>query len=95
MNRNVIFDIHGVTSMDGSGTQVLTEIVRNYTERGVRVYFSRCPVRKDHPVWRLMSSSGIVEMAGERHFVNDVGEALRLTEYEESVTGESSRHREL
>lgn len=95
MNRNVIFDIHGVTSMDGSGTQVLTEIVRSYTDRGVRVYFSRCPVRKDHPVWRLMVSSGIVEMAGEGHFVNDVQEALRLTEYEESVTGESSRNREI
>ncbi|CRK38280.1 hypothetical protein BN1723_015298, partial [Verticillium longisporum] len=24
-NRNIIFDIHGVTSMDGSGTQVLKE----------------------------------------------------------------------
>ncbi|KAH7241150.1 sulfate transporter family-domain-containing protein [Fusarium redolens] len=95
MNRNVIFDIHGVTSMDGSGTQVLTEIVRNYHDRGVRVYFSRCPVRKDHPVWRLMLSSGIVEMAGERHFVNDVEEALRLTEYEESIAGESSRAQEL
>lgn len=37
-NRNVVFDIHGVTSLDGSGTQVLEEIVRDYRERGVRVF---------------------------------------------------------
>lgn len=91
-NRNVIFDIHGVTSMDGSGTQVLEEIVRTYRDRGVRVFFSRGPTRRDHAVWRLMLRSGIVELAGgERHFVNDVEEALRLTEYEESVGGLSSR----
>ncbi|KAI8717439.1 STAS domain-containing protein [Fusarium sp. LHS14.1] len=91
-NRNVIFDIHGVTSMDGSGTQVLTEIVRNYHDRKVRVFFSRPPQRRDHPVWHLMVNSGIVELVGgEGHFVNDVEEALRLTEYEESVTGESSQ----
>lgn len=85
-NRNVIFDIHGVTSMDGSGTQVLEEIVRNYRERGVRVFFSRGPSRRDNPVWRRMESSGIVDLCGgEGHFVMDVEEALRWTEYEESV----------
>ena len=42
-NRNIIFDVHGVTSMDGSGTQVLEEIVREYVDRGVRVFFSRVP----------------------------------------------------
>lgn len=85
-NRNVIFDIHGVTSMDGSATQVLEEIVRNYHERDVRVFFSRGPNKKDHHVWRLMHSSGIVDLVGgESHFVDDVEEALRLTEYEESL----------
>ncbi|KPM38299.1 putative sulfate transporter [Neonectria ditissima] len=91
-NRNVIFDIHGVISMDGSGTQVLEEIVRNYHDRDVRVFFSRGPTRRDHPVWRMMVSSGIVELAGgESHFVNDVDEALRLTEYEESLSEEPNR----
>lgn len=90
-NRNVIFDVHGVTSMDGSGTQVLEEIVRNYRERGVRVFFSRVPNRRNHPVWRLMVSSGIVELCGgEAHFVNDVEDALRWTEYEESVVNGGS-----
>jgi len=58
-NRNIIFDIHGVTSMDGSGTQVLEEIVRQYRERGVRVFFSRGP-SKDTEVRMLMERSGIV-----------------------------------
>jgi MFS superfamily sulfate permease-like transporter len=82
-NRNVIFDIHGVTSMDGSGTQVLEEIVRNYRDRGVRVFFSRAP-SKTNPVWRLMQQSGIVELVGgESRFVDDVKDALRMTEVED------------
>lgn len=90
-NRNIIFDIHGVTSLDGAGTQVLEEIVRSYRERGVRVFFSRPPVRRNHPVWKLMESSGIMELiGGERYFVGDVAEALRLTEYEESLDMGSS-----
>lgn len=85
-NRNIIFDIHGVTSMDGSGTQVLEEIVRSYKDRGVRIFFSRGPSRRDHPVWVLMERSGIVALSGgATHFVNDVEEALRWTEYEESI----------
>ena len=95
-NRNIIFDIHGVTSIDGAGTQVLEEIVRSYRERGVGIFFSRGPTRRDSPVWRLMESSGIVELCGgETHFVNDVDEALRWTEYEESVemgSGEMDGH---
>jgi MFS superfamily sulfate permease-like transporter len=79
-NRNMIFDIHGVTSLDGSGTQVLEEIVKDYRQRGVRTFFSRVP-KRDSEVWRLLELSGIVELAGgERHFVNDIKEALRMAE---------------
>ncbi|KAI0173175.1 sulfate transporter family-domain-containing protein [Hypoxylon sp. FL1284] len=82
-NRNVIFDIHGVTSMDGSGTQVLEEIVRSYRDRGVRVFFSR-PISRENKVWKLMERSGIVELVGGRNrFVDDVKDALRMTEVEE------------
>lgn len=94
-NKNVIFDIHGVTSLDGSGTMVLAEIVRSYRERGVRVFFSRCP-GKDSGVWRLMKRSGIVELVGgEEQFVDDVQEALKMTEVEDGeesvVHGERGR----
>lgn len=82
-NRNIIFDIHGVTSLDGSGTQVLEEIVRGYRDRGVRIFFSRGPGHGS-PVWHLLRRSGIVELVGgEHHFVDDVHEALKLTEAEE------------
>ncbi|TGO48077.1 hypothetical protein BCON_0252g00050 [Botryotinia convoluta] len=81
-NKNIIFDIHGVTGLDGSGTQVLEEIVRGYRNRGVRVFFSRGPQEGTH-IWRLLERSGILESCGGReHFVKDVEEALRLTETE-------------
>lgn len=88
-NSNVIFDVHGVTSLDGSGAQVLEEIVRSYRERHVRVFFSRAPP-KTNPVRRLMERSGIVELiGGDNHFVHDVHEALRMAETE-WVQGEGS-----
>lgn len=81
-NRNVIFDIHGVTGLDGSGAQVLAEIVEGYEYRGVRVFFSRGPTEGE--VWELLKRSGIIDsIGGMSHYVNDVGDALRLTEQEE------------
>lgn len=77
-NQNIIFDVHGVTSLDGSGTQVLSEIVAGYVDSGVRVFFCRVPNPR-HPVFRLFMRSGIVEKAGGmRHFVMSVEEALAL-----------------
>jgi MFS superfamily sulfate permease-like transporter len=86
-NRNVIFDVHGVTGIDGSGTQVLTEIVESYVKRGVRVFFCRLPTRRSNSkVFRTFLRSGIVELVGgQDHFVNSVEEALRLSE-QESLT---------
>lgn len=80
-NKNIIFDVHGVTSIDGSGTQVLWEIVRAYAEKGVSVFFCRLPNRN---VFRMFERSGIVEQCGGlTHFVPNVDEALRLAESEE------------
>lgn len=94
-NKNIIFDIHGVTSLDGSGTMVLEEIVHTYRERGVRVFFSRCPGR-DTKVWALMQRSGIVDLVGgEQYFVNDVEDALKFADVEDGgesvVSGERGR----
>lgn len=86
-NRNVVFDVHGVTSIDGSGVQVLEEIVRGYRARGVRVFFSRAPAGNPRsPVWRLMLRSGIVDLCGRHNFVDDVDEAIRRSEVVESET---------
>ena len=79
-NKNIIFDIHGVTGLDGSGTQVLLEIVTGYVNRGVRVFFSRVPSEGTR-IYELFEDSGIMEVVGGAdHFVSDVGEALRLTD---------------
>lgn len=77
-NQNIIFDVHGVTSLDGSGAQVLFEIVSGYVDARVRVFFCRVPHPR-HDVFRLFLASGIVEKAGGmRHFVMSVEEALAL-----------------
>jgi len=81
-NKNIIFDVHGVTRLDGAGAQVLSEIVESYRARNVEVFFCRVPSERSH-VWRLFETSGIVKMCGgRRHFVTSVEEALRLTELE-------------
>ena len=82
-NKNLIFDVHGVTSIDGSGTQVLSEIVEAYIDRGVRVFFCRLPT-KGSTVYTSFERSGIVEMCGgRRNFVASVEEALKLSEIED------------
>ncbi|KAF3905105.1 Prestin [Orbilia brochopaga] len=82
-NNNIVFDVHGMTSIDGSGTQVLYEIVESYCERGVRVYFARGPM-KDGDVWQKMDNSGIVDMVGgEKGFFEHVADALKEMEGEQ------------
>ncbi|KAL4921974.1 sulfate transporter family-domain-containing protein [Aspergillus aurantiobrunneus] len=79
-NQNVIFDVHGVTSIDGSGTQVLYEIVDDYARGGARVFFCRVANRS---VYRMFERSGIVERCGGMsHFVGHVDEALKLADSE-------------
>ena len=81
-NKNVIFDIHGVTGVDGSGTQVLAEIVNSYRDRRVRVFFCRVPSARS-PVYKTLERAGIVKSCGgPRHFLKSVEEALRMTEME-------------
>ncbi|KAK4933958.1 hypothetical protein LTR28_011056 [Elasticomyces elasticus] len=90
-NRNVIFDIHGVTGLDPAAAQVLLEIVSGYRERGTQVYFSRVPSRRGE-VWRLMCVSGIVDkIGGERHCVSNVQDALDLADEEQRLDEDGYR----
>lgn len=57
--------------------------MRSYRDRGVRVFFSRVPAEAS-PVYMRFVRSGIRDLVGPSHFVDDVGEALRLTEIEAS-----------
>jgi len=77
-NKTIIFDIGGVTELDGSGTQVLEEIVKSYRDRDAQVYFVKGP-SPGSELYGLFERSGIVDMIGGRsHFVRYVDEALRL-----------------
>lgn len=79
-NQNIVFDVHGVTSLDGAGAQVLAEIVEGYVDAGVRVFFCRVPSPR-HEVFRLFVRAGIVQkVGGMRHFVMSVEEALDLAQ---------------
>ncbi|KAM5445286.1 hypothetical protein MaudCBS49596_007643 [Microsporum audouinii] len=81
-NKNIIFDIHGVTSIDGSGVQVLSEIVEEYVSHGVRVFFCRIPLPGSE-VFQMMEKSGIIDTCGGiTHFVPTVDSALQLAETE-------------
>ena len=94
-NKNIIFDVHGVTSIDGSGTQVLTEIVESYVKRGARVIFCRMPKRRSK-VFQQFVKSGIVEMCGgENHFIGSVDEALKLADVEDLERYFDERTRDL
>ena len=69
-----------MTSLDGSGTQILKEIVDGYVDRGTRVFFCRIPSKKGS-VYRLFQMSGIVDKCGgEDHFVKSVDEALQMAD---------------
>ncbi|KZF23359.1 hypothetical protein L228DRAFT_260198 [Xylona heveae TC161] len=81
-NKNIIFDVHGVTSLDAAGAQILAEIVDSYLSRNVRVFFCRVPHERS-PVFRLFERSGIVDKCGRSHFVMSVDQALSMTEMEE------------
>jgi len=82
-NKNIIFDVHGVTSLDGAGAQVLKDIIQDYVHDDVKVIFCRSPKQGSH-VWQLLWDSGVVEMVGgKKMFVDSVQEALALTESEE------------
>jgi MFS superfamily sulfate permease-like transporter len=75
-NKNVIFDVHGVTGMDYAASQVLLEIVSDYIDRGTMVFFTRVPSKRSH-VWELFERTGIVELCGgEKNFLKSVDEAL-------------------
>jgi MFS superfamily sulfate permease-like transporter len=79
-NKNIVFDVHGVTTMDAAGAQVLKDIVSGYIDKGVRVFFCRVP-KEDSRIYKLCQKSGIVDLVGgPKHFVSSVEDALRMTD---------------
>lgn len=55
--RHVVFDLHGMTSIDSSATQILYEIVENFQNRGINVFFTR--IFKSASLIQRLKDSGI------------------------------------
>lgn len=53
--RHIIFNMHGMTSMDSSASQILLGIVRNYCKRNINVFFTKV-YRKGSLLERLQDS---------------------------------------
>lgn len=58
--RHVVFDLHGMTSIDSSATQILYDIVNNYQKRGINVFFTR--IFKNRHLLQRLRDSGIEEL---------------------------------
>jgi MFS superfamily sulfate permease-like transporter len=72
----LIFDVQGLTAIDACATQVLTEIVEEWTRNGAQVIF--CRLKQTH-VMEIFRRSGIVDtIGGLEFFVEDVEAALNL-----------------
>lgn len=71
----VVFDVAGVSSIDGSGAQVLKEMVDGYVARGVDVWFCRVSGGGEGKVGRRMKEAGIVDACKGR-VVEGVDEAV-------------------
>lgn len=74
-DRFLIFDVQGLNKIDACATQILTEIIHDYTRNGIQVIFCRLP----RGILEGFERSGIVEICGGyEYFVEDVEVALRL-----------------
>jgi len=72
----LIFDVQGLTAIDACATQLLTEVVQEYTRNGAQVIFCRL---KQAQVMDSFRRSGIVDtIGGLDYFVDNVEDALHL-----------------
>ncbi|CCG82559.1 Putative uncharacterized protein [Taphrina deformans PYCC 5710] len=75
-NARIIFDCNGMSGIDAAAAQIFAEIVSEYVNRGVSVYFVRVN-RKNKRLWALFQDSGIVALVqGEGHFGESISDVL-------------------
>jgi MFS superfamily sulfate permease-like transporter len=77
----IVFDVAGVGSIDGSGAQVMMEMVSAYVQRGVGVWFARISGGENGEVRNVMERAGIIECCGgSGRVVESVEVALKREE---------------
>ncbi len=70
--RAVIIDASGINDIDSSALHGLQEIIREYQERGILLYFARVK----GPVMDTLKRAGIVDLLGKEAFFMEVHEAV-------------------
>lgn len=61
--RHIVFDLHGMTSIDSSATKTFYELIEGYHRRGINVFFTR--LFKSNHLFKLLKDSGIQELLSE------------------------------
>lgn len=79
MNRNMVFDLNGMTYLDSSAAQILHEVLKGYRDNGNKVYFVRVPTRNG--VRERLRDSGIVDLVQGRYF-GGIEEVLTIIDEE-------------
>ncbi|KAF8532838.1 sulfate transporter family-domain-containing protein [Trichophaea hybrida] len=84
--RAVVFDVAGVASLDGSGAQVVKEMVEKYVDRGVGVWFARVPGGETGAIRERFDRAGIVDLCGgPEKIMETVEDAVRREDASEEA----------
>ncbi len=70
----LILRMRNVSNIDASGLHILEELAEEARERGYIIVFSAV----SRKVYRVMRSSGFVELVGREHFAGDIFRALEI-----------------
>ncbi|KAH3682759.1 hypothetical protein WICPIJ_006273 [Wickerhamomyces pijperi] len=88
MNRNIVFDLNGMTYLDSSAAQILYEVLKGYKDNGNKVYFVRVPTK--HGVRERLVQSGITALLTDKNkFHGGIEEVLAIIDeerFDEDVT---------
>lgn len=77
MNRNVIFDLKGLTFFDSSASQIFYEILDGYRKRGIAFYFVGVPTK--FGIRERLRDSGILAL-GDGKLFSSIEEVLHIVD---------------
>lgn len=79
MNKNVLFDLNGMSYIDSSAAQIFQEILTSYKNKNVNFYLIRVPTK--HGVREVLEGSDIYELSGKKYY-RTIEEVLNLIDNE-------------
>ncbi|KAH3672757.1 hypothetical protein WICMUC_004163 [Wickerhamomyces mucosus] len=75
MNKNILFELKGMTYFDSSAAQIFYEILQNYKSKGHNLYLIRVPTRNG--IRERLNNSGITGLSDGK-FYSSIDEVLQL-----------------